>query len=69
MGVPSQPASNAIIYLTLGAFLVLGCYIAWRLRNQSKLEWLSSNRTQKGVPLALNFIASGECLRAHACYA
>ncbi|OAL05642.1 hypothetical protein IQ06DRAFT_211712 [Phaeosphaeriaceae sp. SRC1lsM3a] len=66
MGVPSTPASNAIIYLTLGAFLVLGCYIAWRLRNQSKLEWLSSNRTQKGVPLALNFIASGECLRAHA---
>lgn len=78
-------------------YRVTGCYIAWRLRNQSKLEWLSSNRTQKGqntitrvaqvarcflpdiigsgewacrankcagVPLALNFIASGECLRA-----
>ncbi|KAJ4312765.1 hypothetical protein N0V94_007274 [Neodidymelliopsis sp. IMI 364377] len=58
MGIPSQPASNAIIYLTLGAFLVVGCYIAWRLRHQSKTEWLSSNRTQKGVPLALNFIAS-----------
>ncbi|KAF3000689.1 hypothetical protein E8E13_002015 [Curvularia kusanoi] len=58
MGMPSQPASNAIIYLTLGAFLVLGCGIAWRLRHQSKTEWLSSNRTQKGVPLALNFIAS-----------
>ncbi|KAJ4413354.1 hypothetical protein N0V91_000329 [Didymella pomorum] len=58
MGTPSQPASNAIIYLTLGAFLVLGCFIAWRLRHQSKTEWLSSNRTQKGVPLALNFIAS-----------
>jgi hypothetical protein len=26
----------------------MGCYVAWRLRNQSKLEWLSSNRTQKG---------------------
>ncbi|KAF2820126.1 hypothetical protein CC86DRAFT_305870 [Ophiobolus disseminans] len=64
MGVPSTPASNAIIYLTYGAFLILGCYVAWRLRNQSKLEWLSSNRTQKGVPLALNFIASGECARA-----
>ncbi|KAF3035399.1 hypothetical protein E8E12_000638 [Didymella heteroderae] len=37
---------------------VLGCFIAWRLRHQSKTEWLSSNRTQKGVPLALNFIAS-----------
>ncbi|KAI4615481.1 Sorting nexin-3 [Alternaria ethzedia] len=48
MGIPSQPASNAIIYLTLGAFLVLGCYVAWRLRHQSKTEWLSSNRTQKG---------------------
>ncbi|KAH3920734.1 hypothetical protein HBI56_012540 [Parastagonospora nodorum] len=58
MGIPSQPASNAIIYLTLGAFLVVGCYIAFRLRNQSKLDWLASNRTQKGVPLALNFIAS-----------
>ncbi|KAF9698755.1 hypothetical protein EKO04_002723 [Ascochyta lentis] len=54
MGIPSQPASNAIIYLTLGAFLVLGCFVAWRLRHQSKTEWLSSNR----VPLALNFIAS-----------
>jgi len=71
---------------------VVGCYVAWRLRKQSKLEWLSSNRTQKGqetlhqdvlaqtsrflrhqhgseandvlgFPLALNFIASGECLR------
>ncbi|KAF2438889.1 hypothetical protein P171DRAFT_398110 [Karstenula rhodostoma CBS 690.94] len=58
MGVPSTQASNAILYLTYGAFLVVGCYIAWRLRHQSKTEWLSSNRTQKGVPLAFNFIAS-----------
>ncbi|KAF1952672.1 hypothetical protein CC80DRAFT_596469 [Byssothecium circinans] len=58
MGVPSSQASNAIIYLTYGAFLVTGCYIAWRLRHQSKTEWLSSNKTQKGIPLALNFIAS-----------
>jgi hypothetical protein len=29
-------------------YSILGCYVAWRLRNQSKLEWLSSNRTQKG---------------------
>jgi hypothetical protein len=28
---------------------VLGCGIAWKLRKQSKLEWLSSNRTQKGL--------------------
>ncbi|KAF2109580.1 hypothetical protein BDV96DRAFT_584969 [Lophiotrema nucula] len=58
MGVPSTQASNAIIYLTYGAFLVTGCYIAWRLRHQTKTEWLSSNRTQRGIPLALNFIAS-----------
>lgn len=66
MGVPSTQASNAIIYLTYGAFLVTGCYIAWRLRHQSKTDWLSSNKTQKGGPLALNFIASGECIRATA---
>ncbi|PVI06473.1 hypothetical protein DM02DRAFT_514467 [Periconia macrospinosa] len=67
MGVPSTQASNAIIYLTYGAFLVTGCYIAWRLRHQSKTEWLSSNRTQKaGIPLALNFIAAGECTKATA---
>lgn len=30
---------------------IVGCYIAWRLRNQSKTEWLSSNRTQKGQHL------------------
>ncbi|KAF1838550.1 hypothetical protein BDW02DRAFT_564915 [Decorospora gaudefroyi] len=64
MSVPSTAASNAIIYLTLGAFLVLGCYIAWRLRHQSTTEWLSGNRTQKGIPLAFNFIASGECMSA-----
>lgn len=65
MGVPSFQASNAIIYLTYGAFLyvrlrkttfaalnlenrVFGLFVAWRLRHQSKLEFLSSNRTQKG---------------------
>ncbi|KAF2205098.1 hypothetical protein GQ43DRAFT_446255 [Delitschia confertaspora ATCC 74209] len=58
MGIPSTQASNAIIYLTYAAFLVTGTYIAWRLRHQTKTEWLSSNKTQKGLPLALNFIAS-----------
>ncbi|CAN9179944.1 unnamed protein product [Alternaria alternata] len=58
MGIPSQPASNAIIYLTLGAFLVLGCYVAWRLRHQSKTEWLSSNRTQKGQTLSQRSVAA-----------
>ncbi|KAF5138399.1 hypothetical protein E5D57_002185 [Metarhizium anisopliae] len=60
MGQPSFPASNAIIYLTYGAFLVLGTGIAWTMRNQSKQDFLSSNGTQSAFPLALNFIASGE---------
>ncbi|KAI9835668.1 MAG: hypothetical protein M1838_005229 [Thelocarpon superellum] len=62
MGAPSSQASNAIIYLTYGAFLVTGLYIAWRLRHQSKAQFLSSNGTQKALPLALNFIASDEAL-------
>ncbi|EMF12294.1 uncharacterized protein SEPMUDRAFT_45418 [Sphaerulina musiva SO2202] len=66
MGQPSHPASNALIYCTYAAFLVFGLFIAWRLRGQSTGQWLSANRTQKAIPLALNFIASGECRhRAH----
>ncbi|ATY61681.1 urea transporter [Cordyceps militaris] len=48
MGVPSFPASNAIIYLTYGVFLIMGTGIAWKLRNQAKTEFLSSNGTQTG---------------------
>jgi len=58
MGQPSTQASNAIIYLSYGAFLVFGCFVAWKLRHQSKGDYLSSNRTQTALPLALNFIAS-----------
>ncbi|KAH8589655.1 hypothetical protein B0O99DRAFT_655289 [Bisporella sp. PMI_857] len=58
MGQPSTQASNAIIYLTYGAFLIFGCAVAWKLRHQTKGEFLSSNRTQTAFPLALNFIAS-----------
>jgi hypothetical protein len=60
MGQPSFQASNAIIYLTYGAFLIMGTSIAWKLRGQGKKEFLSSNGTQTAMPLALNFIASGE---------
>jgi len=60
MGQPSFEASNAIIYLTYGAFLVMGITIAWRLKDKSKVNFLSANRTQTAFPLALNFIASGE---------
>ncbi|KAF1811083.1 hypothetical protein P152DRAFT_400132 [Eremomyces bilateralis CBS 781.70] len=58
MGMPSFAASNAIIYLTYGLFLVGGVAIAWRVRTHNTKEYLSSNGTQKGIPLALNFIAS-----------
>ncbi|KAL8759560.1 MAG: hypothetical protein Q9199_000683 [Rusavskia elegans] len=59
MGQPSYQASNALIYLTYGAFLVTGVWIAWLWRGQSKKDFLANNRTQKAIPLALNFIASG----------
>ncbi|KAI1101649.1 hypothetical protein F4804DRAFT_315331 [Jackrogersella minutella] len=58
MGQPSFQASNAIIYVTYGAFLLLGTGLAWKMRNQSKAEFLSGNRTQTAFPLALNFIAA-----------
>ncbi|KAL2410961.1 hypothetical protein ABEF95_001832 [Exophiala dermatitidis] len=58
MGQPSEPASNAIIYTTYAGFLIFGLAVAWTLRHQTKGEYLASLRTQKGIPLALNFIAS-----------
>ncbi|KAI0172388.1 hypothetical protein GGR52DRAFT_403307 [Hypoxylon sp. FL1284] len=58
MGQPSFEASNAIIYLTYGAFLLLGTGLAWKMRNQPKAEFLAGNRTQTAIPLALNFIAA-----------
>ncbi|KAM6524057.1 hypothetical protein FSOLCH5_004664 [Fusarium solani] len=60
MGQPSTQASNAVMYLTYGAFLVIGTGVAWRMRNQSKEDFLAGNGTQTALPLALNFIASGE---------
>ncbi|KAI2634679.1 hypothetical protein GGS26DRAFT_589598 [Hypomontagnella submonticulosa] len=48
MGQPSFEASNAVIYVTYGAFLLLGTGLAWKMRNQSKAEFLSGNRTQTG---------------------
>ncbi|CAJ0548273.1 Ff.00g050270.m01.CDS01 [Fusarium sp. VM40] len=58
MGFPSYSASNAIIYVTYGAFLIMGTGVAWKMRNQSKADFLSGNGTQTALPLALNFIAS-----------
>ncbi|KOS21854.1 putative urea active transporter 1 [Escovopsis weberi] len=58
MGQPSFAASNAVIYLTYGLFLVMGTGIAWKMRKQSSSDFVSSNGTQTALPLALNFIAS-----------
>ncbi|GJN67306.1 hypothetical protein PLICBS_001330 [Purpureocillium lilacinum] len=69
MGQPSFAASNAIIYLTYGAFLVLGTAIAWRIHQPATapLERLDPDTPHTGrgeltgptaFPLALNFIAS-----------
>ncbi|KAF5022309.1 hypothetical protein F66182_5638 [Fusarium sp. NRRL 66182] len=58
MGYPSFAASNAVIYVTYGAFLAMGTGIAWKMRNQSKADFLSGNGTQTAFPLALNFVAS-----------
>ncbi|KAJ3466880.1 hypothetical protein MRS44_004444 [Fusarium solani] len=48
MGQPSTQASNAVMYLTYGAFLVIGTGVAWRMRNQSKEDFLAGNGTQTG---------------------
>ncbi|KAK4145411.1 uncharacterized protein C8A04DRAFT_10663 [Dichotomopilus funicola] len=58
MGQPSFQASNALVYVTYGLFLIIGTAVAWRFRKQSKGEFLAGNRTQTALPLALNFIAS-----------
>lgn len=60
MGLSFQ-ASNAIVYLTYGAMLVSGVAIALhQMRKSNTLkDFLSSNGTRTGIPLALNFIASG----------
>ncbi|KAK4102727.1 hypothetical protein N658DRAFT_422786 [Parathielavia hyrcaniae] len=60
MGQPSFEASNALVWVTYGVFLMLGTGVAWKFRNQSKGEFLAGNRTQTALPLAMNFIASGE---------
>ncbi|GMG32149.1 unnamed protein product [Ambrosiozyma monospora] len=61
MGLSSE-ASNAIIYCSYGLMLIFGTCIALyktKFQNTDK-TFLSSNGTKKGVPLALNFIASGK---------
>ncbi|KAI1109637.1 hypothetical protein F5Y14DRAFT_444540 [Nemania sp. NC0429] len=55
MGQPSFAASNAIIYVTYGAFLLLGTGLAWRMRNQSKTDFLAGNRSQKAMGSGILF--------------
>jgi hypothetical protein len=57
MGQISSQGNNAIIWLTYAFLLFTGLYLAWKYG--SKSTFLSSNGTQRGIPLALNFIASG----------
>lgn len=52
----SAAGNNAIIYCTYAAFLVAGLSIGWYVRD--KKTFLSANGTQKGIPLAFNFVAS-----------
>lgn len=61
MGLSSQ-ASNAILYLSYGAMLFSGLAVAfWHIRKTGSRKdgFLSHNRSSTGIPLALNFIASG----------
>ncbi|OBT56656.1 hypothetical protein VE04_02788, partial [Pseudogymnoascus sp. 24MN13] len=45
--LPVSPEDEkGISELTCRAFRIFGCAIAWRLRHQTKDEFLSSNRTQ-----------------------
>lgn len=57
MGMPSSQASNAVMYLSYALMLVMGLFIAWKTSKAD--SFLSGNRTQRGVPLAFNFLASG----------
>ncbi|KAM9899383.1 hypothetical protein OXX79_005757 [Metschnikowia pulcherrima] len=52
----SSQGNNAIIYLTYIALLASGLFLAWKYAK--KENFLSSNGTQRGIPLAINFIAS-----------
>ncbi|CAI5760046.1 unnamed protein product [Candida verbasci] len=52
----SSQGNNAIIYLSYAFMLATGLLLAWKFH--SAKDFLSSNGTQRGIPLALNFIAS-----------
>lgn len=56
----SATAGNAITYVSYMVMLISGVAIAFWGKN-SKSSFLSANGTQKAIPLALNFLATGMC--------
>ncbi|KAJ1953345.1 hypothetical protein EC988_003047, partial [Linderina pennispora] len=52
----SGPAANALIYVTLILFLVLGIFAGWRSHRNSGL-FLKATRSQSKWSLGLNFLA------------
>lgn len=60
MGHISQSASNAIIYCVLCFFLVMGLVVGYLHIRQKKGGFLAANNTRTAIPLAINFVASGE---------
>lgn len=54
----TDPQYNGIIYSTYAFLLLSGIALAWKF-TKSEENFLSNNGTQRGIPLALNFIASG----------
>ena len=52
MGIPSQAASNGIIYTTYAVFLVFGLAVGIRFA-RSKSDFLASLRTQTGAHWAV----------------
>lgn len=57
MGSLNFEAAHAIIWPTYGIMLVIASLIAYWKRDSK--SFLSANGTQKGLPLAFNFVASG----------
>ena len=57
MGHLSIPAAHAIIWPTYGVLLITASMVAYWKRDSK--TFLSANGTQKAIPLAFNFVASG----------
>lgn len=58
MGYISDHASNACIYTGYAGVLIIGLVGVYLGTN--KAEFLSANGKKRGIPLSLNFVASGK---------